>query len=149
MSEKQFNSNGYKTLKIMAFQEAATPISKITVGTVVGILNPKIMKFQSGVENKDNAITFSIDLELQVFKIGFSEELTFCKGVPNAGSSSLGLPVFTTSLSAQCRNFINKSIESVCDMHKFILQERKLEEIRSRRIGLHSDFIDLNKVRKQ
>ena len=44
LSEKSFNSNGYKTLKIMAFQEAATPISKLTVGTIIGILNPKIMR---------------------------------------------------------------------------------------------------------
>ena len=44
MSERQFNSNGYKTLKIMAFQEAATPISKLSIGTVVGVLNPRIMR---------------------------------------------------------------------------------------------------------
>jgi uncharacterized protein (DUF302 family) len=44
LSEKSFNSNGYKILKIMAFQEAATPIGKLTVGTLIGILNPKIMR---------------------------------------------------------------------------------------------------------
>jgi hypothetical protein len=44
LGEKNFNSNGYKTLKVMAFQEAATPTSKLTVGTVVGLLNPKPMK---------------------------------------------------------------------------------------------------------
>ena len=44
LSEKSFNSNGYKTLKIMAFQEAATPMSKLNVGTIIGILNPKIMR---------------------------------------------------------------------------------------------------------
>ncbi len=84
-----------------------------------------------------------------MFKIGFSEELTFCKGVPQSGSLNLGLPVLTSSLSTQCRNFMNKSIESVCDTHKFIMQEKRLHEIRSRRVGLHSDFIDLNMVRKQ
>ena len=149
MSEKQFNSNGYKTLKIMAFQEVATPISKLTIGTVVGVLNPRVMKQQAGVDSKDNAITFSIELEAQVFKIGFSEELTFCKGVPQTGSLNLGLPVLTSSLSTQCRNFMNKSVESLCDTHKFMMQEKKLQEIRSRRLGLHSDFIDLNMVRKQ
>ena len=44
---------------------------------------------------------------------------------------------------------MNKSIESVCDTHKFIMQEKRLQEIRSRRVGLHTDFIDLNMVRKQ
>lgn len=63
LSEKQFNSNGYKTLKIMAFQEVAVPISKLSVGTVIGVLNPRLMKQQSGVDSKDNSITFSIELE--------------------------------------------------------------------------------------
>jgi hypothetical protein len=44
MSEKSFNSNGYKTLKIMAFSDAALPISRLTIGTVIGILNPKPMR---------------------------------------------------------------------------------------------------------
>jgi hypothetical protein len=47
----------------MAFQEVATPISKLTIGTVVGVLNPRVMKQQAGVDSKDNAITFSIELE--------------------------------------------------------------------------------------
>jgi hypothetical protein len=93
-------------------------------------------------------MTFSIDLEAQIFKIGFSDELSFCKGVQNKSQFNLGLPVLNSSLTAVCRNFLNKSIENVCNTHKFIMQEAKLNEIRSRRIGLHSDFIDLNKVRK-
>lgn len=44
VSEKSFNTNGYKSLKVMAFQEAATQISKLTIGTVIGLLNPKPMK---------------------------------------------------------------------------------------------------------
>jgi hypothetical protein len=31
-------------LKVMGFGEAATPISKLGVGTVIGILNPRLMK---------------------------------------------------------------------------------------------------------
>jgi hypothetical protein len=49
-SEKSFNSNGYKTLKIMAFQDAAVPTSKLSIGTVIGILNPKLMKPQAPVQ---------------------------------------------------------------------------------------------------
>lgn len=44
LSEKSFNSNGYKTLKVMAFQDAAVSISKLNIGTVVGLLNPKVMR---------------------------------------------------------------------------------------------------------
>ena len=53
LSEKSFNSNGYKTLKIMAFQEAATPIAKLNVGTIVGVLNPKVMRTQPGLQNAE------------------------------------------------------------------------------------------------
>lgn len=64
LGEKNFNSNGYKTLKIMAFQEAATPTSKLTVGTVVGLLNPKPMKQQVGVDaNQGTGLTYCIELE--------------------------------------------------------------------------------------
>jgi len=28
----------------MAFQEAAVPVSKLSIGTVIGILNPKLMR---------------------------------------------------------------------------------------------------------
>lgn len=82
LSEKSFNSNGYKTLKVMAFQEVALPISKLTVGTVVGLLNPRLMRSLPGSDHQNQGITFSVDVEAQVFRIGFSEELTFCKGVP-------------------------------------------------------------------
>lgn len=105
----------------MAFQEVAVPISKLSVGTVIGVLNPRIMKQQAGFESKDNAITFSIELEGQIFKIGYSEELTFCKGIPQSTSLNMGLPVYSSTLSAQCRNFLNKSIENLCNTHKFIL----------------------------
>lgn len=50
LSERSFNSNGYKTLKIMAFQDAAVPTSKLSIGTVIGILNPKLMKQQAQVQ---------------------------------------------------------------------------------------------------
>lgn len=43
-SMHSFNSNGYKTLKVLAFSEAAVPISKLGIGIVVGLLNPKLMR---------------------------------------------------------------------------------------------------------
>jgi hypothetical protein len=47
----------------MAFQEVALPISKLSIGTVIGVLNPRLMKQQAGVDNKENGITYSIELE--------------------------------------------------------------------------------------
>lgn len=85
-----------------------------------------------------------------MFRIGQSEELSYCKGVPLPTQvSASGLPVMGSTLSPQCRNFLNKSIESICDRHRSLLQERQMERIISSRIGLHTDFIDLNKLRKQ
>ena len=77
-----------------------------------------------------------------MFKIGFSEELSFCKGIIQKESVA-------THLAPVCRNFLNKSIESMCEMHKFHLQEHQLAKIRSHRIGLQSDYLDINRVRKQ
>lgn len=37
----------------------------------------------------------------------------------------------------------------MCDTHKFFQQEVQLTRIRSNRVGLHSDFIDLNRLKKQ
>ena len=102
--EKSFNSNGYKTLKLMAFGEPATFVAKLSIGTVIGLLNPKPMK-----STPEQGITFCIDLEAQVFKIGFSEELTFCKGIPKVLSNTN--PFSMASVQVSCKNFINKSIE--------------------------------------
>ena len=44
MAEKSFNSNGYKVMKIMIFNEAAHKVSKINIGSVVAVLNPKALK---------------------------------------------------------------------------------------------------------
>lgn len=43
-AEKSFNSNGYKSLKLLAFEEAQPVASRCKVGTVVGVINPKPMK---------------------------------------------------------------------------------------------------------
>ena len=43
---QSFNSNGYKSIKVLCFGEATLPISKLGIGTVIGLLNPRVMKNQ-------------------------------------------------------------------------------------------------------
>lgn len=76
MAEKSFNSNGYRCLKIMIFGDLVPKLCKLQVGTVIGLLNPKCMK-----PTVENGYAFTIDLEAQLFKIGFAEDFVMCKGV--------------------------------------------------------------------
>lgn len=123
----------------MAFQEAAVPVSKLSIGTVIGLLNPKLMR-QGPSEQQQHGITFSVELEAQLFKIGFSEDLSFCKGLLR--------PEGLQQITPVCRNFVNKSVETMCDLHKYHVQELQLAKIKSHRIGLQSDYIDINRMRK-
>ena len=43
-SEKCYGTNGYKTLKLMCFGDAAIWSNKLNTGSVIGLLNPKPMK---------------------------------------------------------------------------------------------------------
>lgn len=48
-----------------------------------------------------------------------------------------------------CKQFLNKSIEGLCDQHKLLQQTSAMNKIRSGRNQFHSDTIDLNLVSKQ
>ena len=42
---KVYNQDGYKTINFLAFGETLTlPFSKITAGTVLAVLNPRLMR---------------------------------------------------------------------------------------------------------
>lgn len=75
IAEKSFNSNGYKSVKLMAFDAAMTETNKMQVGTVVGVVNPKPMK-----ATLEYGFSFLLDAAASLFRIGYSEELVFCKG---------------------------------------------------------------------
>lgn len=40
---KSYNEDGYKTISVMCFNESALPAKNIPSGTVVGLLNPRLM----------------------------------------------------------------------------------------------------------
>ena len=58
---KAYGKNGYKQITIMCFGDSAQLVAKIRPGTVVQILNPKVLKSNG---NKDQGIAFSIDSEM-------------------------------------------------------------------------------------
>ena len=75
MAEKSYNSNGYKTFKLMVFNELAHKMSNYQIGTIMGI-----MSYKSMPPTTEYGYTFCIDTNSQLFKIGFSEEYAMCKG---------------------------------------------------------------------
>lgn len=56
IAEKSYNTNGYKTIKLMAFDDAIAECNKIQQGTIIGIVNPKPMK-----ANVEYGYSFCID----------------------------------------------------------------------------------------
>ena len=92
-----------------------------------------------------NTITYCIDKDSQVFEIGLSADFAFCKGA-SKNLSLTGLPSINANLA--CRVFVNSSIEKVCDSHKEIRSENNMARIRSQRVGMHTDYLDINKIHK-
>ena len=96
LAMKNFNAEGYKTLSFLAFGEQLTlPFSKIHCGTVVAILNPRLMKQQQKqpqtqqVKGPLDAVvtrtpepdtSFSIECEEALIKIGVAKDFNICSG---------------------------------------------------------------------
>ena len=49
-AQKAYNSDGYKTVSVMAFGESSLPAKNITSGTVVALMNPRVMPTNSKSE---------------------------------------------------------------------------------------------------
>ena len=77
---KAYTANGYKTISIMAFGESATAITKIRPGTILAVINPRLMPRKPNQPADQCGHTFCIDSEAQHAMIGYSEEYDFCKG---------------------------------------------------------------------
>ena len=59
---KAYNADSYKTVTIMAFGESALPAKKIGSGTVVAVMNPKLMPGSSSKDKQDKqGVSFCID----------------------------------------------------------------------------------------
>lgn len=111
---KAYTANGYKNISFMSFGEAAPFALKLRPGTVIAVISPKLMPKK---DDTDHGFSFCIDGEAQLLVIGYSEDYDVCK----ASTKSLNRPGSMETF--QCRAFLNKSVENMCDKHKM---ERKL-----------------------
>lgn len=111
---------------------------------VVAFSDLKALDFS---ENSGQALR--IESEQQVYTMGKSEDFVMCKGAPK-GASKDSLATITMAMSSQtCKNFLNKAHETICETHRFQMESLKMTQIRSSRVSLHSDFIDVNQAKKQ
>lgn len=55
---KNVTMNGYKCMKLVVFNDAAVKLSKLNVGTVIGLINPKGLKATT-----DESLSFGIEGE--------------------------------------------------------------------------------------
>lgn len=136
--------DGYKTLRVIVFKDELCKkvFEKIgVVGMVVCLSNLSRLDY-----SENTGLTYRIESEGQVVCIGKSEDLAFCKGAPK-GTTANSLPVMQLGKHLECNRFFNKSNEKACSEHKFMEAEKQMTMIRSGRATLHSDFIDINKVK--
>nr|CAB3263688.1 protein MCM10 homolog [Phallusia mammillata] len=95
---------------------------KITVGTVIGLLNPSIMppkKDSSAGKNYDNTPALTVDVAERVMKIGVSADLGWCMATKYRNKQPAG----------KCLAFINKQYGETCVYH----MQSKYKKISSKR----------------
>ncbi|ESN90222.1 hypothetical protein HELRODRAFT_182719 [Helobdella robusta] len=84
------------------FRDVNDDLSKIMVGTVLGFLNPSIMKNNDKSKNF-NDISLTVDNAKKILPLGQSKDFGICKGLTKAGNT--------------CTNFINKNQGDYCSFH--------------------------------
>ena len=95
-AKKSFNSNGYKTVKIQVYGEALTHLSKMQIGSIIGLANPRPMKASA-----EFGYTYIIEAGAAIFKIGISEDLSFCKSAK--ASAVMSGMIDMNQYTVQCR----------------------------------------------
>lgn len=138
-SLKAYTANGYKNLSFMAFGDAAPNMLNIRPGTVIAVINPRLMPKRGD----ERGYSFCIDGEAQVMLIGYSEDYDVCK----AATKSVNRPGSMESF--QCRSFLNKAVENICDKHKMERKLMKMDRARGSRLNLIGDRVDCNQIKRQ
>ena len=133
---KAFTPNGYKQVTIMCFGESAPKISCIRPGTVLQVINPKLMS----IMNSEHGICFSISSEQQFNMVGYSEHYNTCDGKEKSKTQE--------GMSFKCRAFLNRSTESICDRHKLCQALVVNNKVKSHRPNIMGDRVDINALRK-
>lgn len=110
-----------KTVALFLFNNAQKNLWKHSVGTVIGLLNPAIMKDRQGDKNTD-ILTLSIYDSNKAMIMGSSKDLGWCKG--------------RTKTNGFCKYFVNKSSCEFCIYHI----QREYQKSSSKRADLQSSF---------
>ena len=124
----------------MSFGDAAPKVMNIRPGTVILVVNPKMMPKK---ENNEHGHSFCIDGEAQVMLIGYSEDYDVCKGTTRSVNRPGSMETF------QCRTFLNKSVENICDKHKMERKLMQLDRARGQRLNIVGDRVDCNMLKRQ
>ncbi|CAB0032213.1 unnamed protein product [Trichogramma brassicae] len=74
-------SNEMKTVAVFLFSNAYKQLWKLSIGTVIGILNPNVLESR---DDKDVA-TLSVDVPQRVLVLGSSKDLGTCKSIKKNG----------------------------------------------------------------
>jgi len=125
-------------MTVMCFGDAALAVQKFRTGCVLQVISPKLLR--SGGEGKQQGVAFCIDSEAQLQLIGYSEDFDVCSGKTNMPGASSDM--------MRCRAFLNKSVETICDKHKFERNLMKLDRQKGSRLALQSNTVDVHAIRK-
>ena len=84
-----------------------------------------------------NGYQFSLDSPAQFEIIGYSQDYDICKG-RNAQAT------FMNQTSLACKEFLNKSVENICDRHKMERKLMQLDKFKQGRQNCQGDRVDIN-----
>ncbi|XP_068203147.1 protein MCM10 homolog isoform X2 [Palaemon carinicauda] len=110
-----------KTVALFLFSNAHKNLWKHSVGTVVGLLNPAIMKDRPGDKSTD-ILTLSLYDSNKAMIMGSSKDLGWCKG--------------RTKTNGFCKYFVNKSSCEFCMYHI----QKEYQKSSSKRADIQSSF---------
>lgn len=141
---KSYTRNGYKIATFICFGEAAKFISEYRSGTIWAIINPRVLPPKSSDQNY--GYTFSIDNEQQLMMIGYSEEYGICAG--NSNTNTVTQHNTFDAKKTQCRLFLNKSVETLCDQHKIERKIAQFSRFRAGRLNTMGEGVDIHHIKK-
>ncbi|KAK3876327.1 hypothetical protein Pcinc_018867 [Petrolisthes cinctipes] len=120
-----------KTVALFLFSGAHKAMWKSSIGTVIGLLNPTIMKERrSDNFNSSDVLSLSIFDAQRVMMMGSSKDLGWCKG--------------TTKQNQRCKSFVNKASCEFCVYHI----QREYQKTSAKRSDIQSSFTRVDPKRR-
>ncbi|KAB7497153.1 Protein MCM10-like protein, partial [Armadillidium nasatum] len=111
-----------KVISLFLFSGAYKNLWKSYVGSVVGILNPQIMKDSNKQTDGRNVLTMSVNTHEKILIMGTAKDLGWCKGRNKEYST--------------CKQFVNKNICEFCIFHI----QKEYKKMSAKRSEIQSSF---------